>query len=643
MGSPTMSMMSAAAAAEAKEKTMMVAENDILTPEQRQHREEQLEKIERMKAQFCLSDSAMQQSMNPNPTMMSMPPNSMAQCAPPPGYPCSPGGVQMIRGPRGPGMIMMAPGECMPGQVMMLAGPQGPQMQVAGVPGHPQPGFVSMENPSMNPNQMTANIEWQKLRQEFEIEQYQKQNQDLLCSAPVPPTPVAPVMNQPTSVPSPVVRATAPKGTRPRQTRPAGMPIPGTRMSLQQQPKPMVMVAPSNVIPPGVPRGIQRMPFGMRGQRMGGPRMMQEQHMAFVTPEEQMMMQQHQQYMMGPGGQHPRARMMMQMQQGSNLPMMAGGQPQPHPEFMMHMDGGGYLVPQEQSFPGEMGFLGDLNRGQCLQDFGPQASMMDPAMVGPPCPEFFSPHGVEFNGGGQQDGMKMQVMNSGLDMDIQGATGPVQQSGQGPPTVNNTYVNATMSIQQLNIQNMGPPISQLSHGSAGATPPLGPAGPSPHLQGFQMRPNVGPQMGHDGAPNCGDFGMPPFAFQNMPEPLTNLDSKVPSQKLQYFPASKPSAAHVQANPSMPVSTPQGVVPPPNSIGYQGQQTAASGNQLNTMDNFSSGVFDDGPNGPSQNAVGPMPFGLGQDAVTPVSQAQYGSFENFQQQLYASTPSNGSKQ
>lgn len=263
---------------------------------------------------------------------------------------------------------------------------------------------------------------------------------------------------------------------------------------------------------------------------------------------------------------------------------------------------------------------------------------MDPGggMIMGPNGQFFCPNGPpEFDGNPNQ--MKMQMLNSGgFEMDVQGATGPLP--GQpGQPTVNNTYVNATMSIQQLNIQNVGPPIHQLPTGS---TPPLCPSVSGPPGT-FHMRTGPPVSDGPGGGPP--EFGMPPFSFQSMPEPLTNLDSKVPSQKLQYFPTSKPSSSSSAGNTSgtASVSMAGGVrpdgsmasVPTPCSMGYQ---PVGMGNS-NQMENFGRGNVSLDHNSPSAQYVN-----ISQPNPAPMSQAQYGSFENFQQQLYASNSNSGSK-
>jgi len=60
--------------------------------------------------------------------------------------------------------------------------------------------------------------------------------------------------------------------------------------------------------------------------------------------------------------------------------------------------------------------------------------------------------------------------------------------GVGPQTVNNTYVNATMTIQQMNIQNM-PPYMNHGHGPPSMMNP-------PNMMGGmnQMGPNYEGQM-----------------------------------------------------------------------------------------------------------------------------------------------------
>ncbi|RWS15836.1 Protein BCL9-like protein [Dinothrombium tinctorium] len=198
----------------------------------------------------------------------------------------------------------------------------------------------------------------------------------------------------------------------------------------------------------------------------------------------------------------------------------------------------------------------------------------------------------------------------------------------GPQTVNNTYVNATMSIQQLNIQNVtspnynsnvppmqpcmnnpsginpmsGPPLTgnmqMMSHNSVSpklglnASPVMNPRmssnNPQHPFQQHQMQRGMSP-MNYSGNANMGQrvpgapYNSPniqvkasaPNTIQYLPNrpinsgqqpasrppnldflhrftsPLTNLDNKVPTHNLQYFPNCS------NMNTSQPT-------PPPNS-------------------------------------------------------------------------------
>ena len=79
----------------------------------------------------------------------------------------------------------------------------------------------------------------------------------------------------------------------------------------------------------------------------------------------------------------------------------------------------------------------------------------------------------------------------------------------GPQTVNNTYVNATMTIQQMNIQNIPPYMS--------SGPNMGPMG---HQMGGHMPQNMPMpnQMGHMPALPGGPQGPPPPNMQQSMPP-----------------------------------------------------------------------------------------------------------------------------
>lgn len=153
---------------------------------------------------------------------------------------------------------------------------------------------------------------------------------------------------------------------------------------------------------------------------------------------------------------------------------------------------------------------------------------------------------------------------------------------------------------------------------------------------------------HQQQPDGRQFGRPPpqqqqigagggqFGQQQFVEPLTNLDSKVPSGKLQYFPAgNQPPTSQLQPDPdgypmcqqSQQFTTVGGGGPP------QQQQMSFMGE----IDDF--GVTDDflslqqtqqiqkvSRTGDSNGVT------VGQQQQTAAYQAQ--SFQNFQQQLYS---------
>ncbi|XP_003369926.1 conserved hypothetical protein [Trichinella spiralis] len=213
------------------------------------------------------------------------------------------------------------------------------------------------------------------------------------------------------------------------------------------------------------------------------------------------------------------------------------------------------------------------------------------------------------NGGG---GPRPTYVASGFDFEMQSASAN-QCQPSSIPMVNNTFVNATMSIQQVNIQNVSP-------------------------------------------------YSPDFA-----EPLTNLDSKVPSQKLQYFPdpiqqqqqqptpPPPPSQPHnfpsvplvdssaiqysVNSNQQQPpyVCQPGNVIAagyPPQGYSATAQQTSqpAVGPQPINMNSTTRMMHPAGPRMMSSQFV-PSPGSAASGMRENAYQIQ---FQNFQQQLYATS-------
>ncbi|XP_076347154.1 uncharacterized protein LOC143245122 isoform X2 [Tachypleus tridentatus] len=238
------------------------------------------------------------------------------------------------------------------------------------------------------------------------------------------------------------------------------------------------------------------------------------------------------------------------------------------------------------------------------------------------------PHVVNFNTSMQAvQGVQQSMTQQGGSDGAQGqqqymGSQMAHNMGGGPQTVNNTYVNATMSIQQLNIQNVTTPTfsptihhphssvvqgqhmgahtvsssvtsnQSIAHSSVSQKPsvnmsgvgPRGPNQPQPFpghpVGGQRMMSPLGAAMGqgmiakHTGppgipynttnvhvkasAPNTiqylparptvatpGSTRPPSLEFlQRFATPLTNLDAKVPTHNLQYFPGVTPVNSNI---------------------------------------------------------------------------------------------------
>ncbi|KRY53083.1 hypothetical protein T03_2213 [Trichinella britovi] len=264
------------------------------------------------------------------------------------------------------------------------------------------------------------------------------------------------------------------------------------------------------------------------------------------------------------------------------------------------------------------------------------------------------------NGGG---GPRPTYVASGFDFEMQSASAN-QCQPSSIPMVNNTFVNATMSIQQVNIQNVSPYSPAFSSG--------------PRYFHQQQRP--GPAQSPYGKPPVRPAGMMPVQsgcfpaesntasfFSDFAEPLTNLDSKVPSQKLQYFPdpiqqqqqqptpPPPPSQPHnfpsvplvdssaiqysVNSNQQQPpyVCQPGSVIAagyPPQGYSATAQQTSqpAVGPQPVNMNSTTRMMHPAGPRMMSSQFV-PSPGSAASGMRENAYQIQ---FQNFQQQLYATS-------
>ncbi|KRZ74942.1 hypothetical protein T10_6340 [Trichinella papuae] len=280
------------------------------------------------------------------------------------------------------------------------------------------------------------------------------------------------------------------------------------------------------------------------------------------------------------------------------------------------------------------------------------------------------------NGGGPRP----TYVASGFDFEMQSASAN-QCQPSSIPMVNNTFVNATMSIQQVNIQNVSPYSPGIISIQGRPVQPNNSFSSGPRYFHQQQRP--GPAQSPYGKPAVRPAGMmsvqsgcfpvePNTAsfFSDFAEPLTNLDSKVPSQKLQYFPdpiqqqqqqptppPPPPPPSQPHNYPSVPLvdssamqysmnsnqQQPSYVCQPGNVIatgyhpqGYSAttQQTSqpAVGPQSINMNSTTRMMHPAGPRMMSSQFV-PSPGSAASGMRENAYQIQ---FQNFQQQLYATS-------
>ena len=156
----------------------------------------------------------------------------------------------------------------------------------------------------------------------------------------------------------------------------------------------------------------------------------------------------------------------------------------------------------------------------------------------------------------------MQGMHQNMAPDGNGMQSPYgmnpqmnpQMSG-GPQTVNNTYVNATMSIQQLNIQNMSTPnfnpnmdqnmnIGPQSMSGPGMSPPSGAMQMMQTNNSTKMGPNFGHRMS---APNSGpNFSGPQMNSSRGMNPMNFGPNPHMMQRCSVF-----NSANIQIKPDAP--------------------------------------------------------------------------------------------
>lgn len=144
----------------------------------------------------------------------------------------------------------------------------------------------------------------------------------------------------------------------------------------------------------------------------------------------------------------------------------------------------------------------------------------------------------------------------------------------------------------------------------------------------------GPDPGPRGQPNL-DF------LQRFPNPLSNLDSKVPTHKFQYFPNSFPP----QNNMGGGMCDMMNCNTPPGMMGPRGPNIRPNSNMMYPGPGPNMGPK--GPPGLAPDASQPLPPSMGQTNLknsnyigpTTADPNYAQQFHNFQQQLYATSSRN----
>ncbi len=242
---------------------------------------------------------------------------------------------------------------------------------------------------------------------------------------------------------------------------------------------------------------------------------------------------------------------------------------------------------------------------------------------------------------------------------------PPPQHQNQPPSVNNTFVNANLSIQQLNIQSVNQPggpgnpsmqVQQMNNEvsmggpSPGGMPPNsamtsmsqqqmynGPSGPMPndHMANFGPGGNMPPRFPGQNPMFAG--GPPPSSGPSPGVPSPNyrqgnanvqIQAKAPNT-IQYLPANPPSS---QAGPPMsqrkdftdvltqfpsPLSHMEGM--PPSSKGMMGPGMNGPQDMMGPMGPGPGPMDRMGPGGP----MGPGPVGPGPGGPPPMGMQQQG--------------------
>ena len=203
--------------------------------------------------------------------------------------------------------------------------------------------------------------------------------------------------------------------------------------------------------------------------------------------------------------------------------------------------------------------------------------------------EMESVHPVGGGGGGPTG--PMSGPNGGMagpnQQPGQPTNGPCSMDGQGQPSVNNTYVNATMSIGQLNIQSIHPgqggngnfsanmQTQQMNNDMMGPGPHNNiPGNPSGMMNSQMMQQDPMSKM-----PPCSQTGMPPGMQRPFPghsPSLTSTGSDFPISKSSTSANAPVGNASVQIQAKAPNTIQYLPAHPPTS---QGGGTVSAGQQV----------------------------------------------------------------
>ena len=233
----------------------------------------------------------------------------------------------------------------------------------------------------------------------------------------------------------------------------------------------------------------------------------------------------------------------------------------------------------------------------------PNSGMQSNPGMMPPNSDMSGNPGMPHNPGGQpHPGMPPNPgmpQNSGMPPQQQRSMGGMPHGGQ-PPNVNNTYVNATMTIQQMNIQGVNPgfegnPSMQIQqmNSSGGMPPSSAPPGGAPSAMSMAQSQNMMSSMGAAAA-NAANAHMDPMAAAQMgqkfppgPSPSGQFPAQGPPPGSPMMPGPLsgggpgggvgPGGGPMPATTGpTPTSTASGMMPSPSS-NYQPPNSSSVGN------------------------------------------------------------------